>query len=88
MLKNVSFHITFLFLYVQHHKKQILANFFQSVHKLSFFIFLLVCPICYLSFLFLNEPELGTENDPGMVMTPLTSSILDETRFEPTTYSS
>jgi hypothetical protein len=35
--------------------------------------------------IFSNEPELGIEIDPGMVMTPLPSSILDETRFEPTT---
>ncbi len=37
-------------------------------------------------YLFSIEPELDTEIDPGMVMTPLPSSILDETRFEPTTY--
>jgi hypothetical protein len=33
----------------------------------------------YLS-LFSIEPELGTEIDPGMVMTPFPSSILVETR--------
>jgi hypothetical protein len=38
--------------------------------------------------LFSNEPELGTKIDPGMVMTPFPSSLLDETRFKPTTYRS
>ncbi len=52
-------------------------------------IFLLVCPIWLPVFsLFSIEPELGTEIDSGMVMTPFPSSILDETRFEPTTYRS
>jgi hypothetical protein len=35
----------------------------------------------------LNEPELGTEIDPGMVMIPFPSSIIDKTKFEPTTVS-
>jgi hypothetical protein len=36
--------------------------------------------------LFSNEPELGTEIESGIVMTPFPYSIVDETRFEPTTY--
>jgi hypothetical protein len=46
-------------------------------------------PFGYLYFLyFSNEPEMGTEIDSGMVMKPFPSSLLDETRFEPTTYRS
>jgi hypothetical protein len=52
---------------------------FFRLHLLVFFnIFLLACPI-WLPIFFLyfqNEPELGTEIDPGMVMTPFPSSIL------------
>jgi len=32
-----------------------------------------------------NEPDLGAGIDAGMALTPFPSSILDETRFEPTT---
>jgi hypothetical protein len=32
------------------------------------------------------EPELGAGIDPGMAFTLFPSSILDETRFEPTTF--
>jgi hypothetical protein len=32
------------------------------------------------------EPELGAGKDPGMAFTPFSSSILDEIRFEPTTF--
>ncbi len=50
---------------------------------------LLVWPIWLPAFsLFSKEPELGTESDPSMVLTPFPSIILDETRFEPTTYRS
>jgi hypothetical protein len=39
--------------------------------------FLLTCPMRLPIFsLFSNEPELGTEIDPGMVVTPFPSSIL------------
>ncbi len=49
----------------------------------------MACPIWLLVFsLFLYEPELGIEINHGMVMTPFPSSILDETRFEPTVYRS
>jgi hypothetical protein len=34
---------------------------------------------------FSNEPEFGAEIDPGMALIPWPSSILDGTRFEPTT---
>jgi len=37
---------------------------------------------------FYNEPELDARIDPGMAFTPFPSSILDETRFEPTTFES
>ncbi len=41
----------------------------------------------FVSFLFFyNEPELGAEINPGMALAPFPSSILDETRFEPTTF--
>jgi hypothetical protein len=33
----------------------------------------------------MNEPELGAGIDPGMSCNPFPSSILDKTRFEPTT---
>jgi hypothetical protein len=50
-------------------------------------LLVVVCPIRLPVFsLFSNEPELGTEIDPGMDKTPFISSILDETKFEPTTY--
>jgi hypothetical protein len=57
-------------------------------HKKLFYYkyFLLPCPI-WLP-LFSNEPEMGTEIESGMIITPFPSSILDETRFEPTTYRS
>jgi len=50
-------------------------------------MYFLVCPIWLLVFFlfFYNEPELGAGIDPGMALTPFPSSILDETRFEPTT---
>jgi hypothetical protein len=49
--------------------------------------FFLACPIWLPVFsLFSNELELGTEIDPGMVMTPFPSGILDETGLEPTTH--
>ncbi len=47
------------------------SKFFVGVPHLATYIF------------FSNEPELGTEIDSGMVMTPF--SILDERRFEPPT---
>ncbi len=51
-----------------------------------FLIFLLACLIRLpIISLFSNEPELGTEIDPGMVMTPFPSSILGGSRFELTT---
>ncbi len=66
-----------------------LGHFERTAEFFFFNIFLLVCPIWLPVFsLFSNEPELGTEIDSGMVMTPFTSSILDETSFEPTTYRS
>ncbi len=40
------------------------------------------------TFIFLNyqiEPELGAGINPGMALTPFPSSILDATRFKPTT---
>jgi len=48
----------------------------------------LVCPIWLPVFLlfFYNEPELDAEINPGMGLAPFSSSILDETRFEPTTF--
>ncbi len=50
---------------------------------------MLACPIWLPVFSeFSNEPELGTEIDPGTVAPSFPSSILDETRFEPTTYRS
>ncbi len=46
----------------------------------------LLCPIWVsVFFSFSNEPELGEGIDPGMALIPFSSSILDETRFEPTT---
>ncbi len=47
----------------------------------------LMCPIWLPVFvlLFYNEAELGAGIDPGMALTPFPSSLLDETRFEPTT---
>jgi hypothetical protein len=35
---------------------------------------------------FNNEPELGERIDRGIALTQFPSSILDETRFEPTTF--
>jgi len=54
--------------------------------KKSFF----VCPIWLpVFFLFVyNEPELGAGINPGMAFTPFPFSILDETKFEPTTFHS
>jgi len=33
-----------------------------------------------------NQPELGAGNDPGMALTPFSTSALDETRFKTTTF--
>jgi hypothetical protein len=68
---------------------QVNYTFAPTISMAEFFlnIFLLAYPIWLPVFsLFLNEPELGTEIDSGMVMTPFPSIVLDETRFEPTTY--
>jgi len=35
---------------------------------------------------FYNETELGARIDPGMALTPFSSSILDDIIFEPTTF--
>ncbi len=43
-------------------------------------------PVLFL--FFYNEPELGAGINPGMALSPFPSSILDETRFEPTTFRS
>jgi hypothetical protein len=40
----------------------------------------------YFSYFYMNEPELGIGIDPGMAFNPFPSSILDKTRFEPTTF--
>jgi len=46
-----------------------------------------VCPIWLpVVTLFSNEPELGVEIDPGTALTLFPSSILDQARFEPTTF--
>jgi len=49
-----------------------------------------VCPVWLPVFFlfFYNGPELGAGNDPGMALTPFPTSILDEMRFEPTTFKS
>jgi len=39
---------------------------------------------CIFSYFFYKEPEWGTIIDPGTALTLFPSSILDETRFEPT----
>jgi len=50
-------------------------------------IIFLVCPIWLPAFfLFLNEPKFYAGINLGMVLTPNTSSILDETRYKPTTF--
>jgi len=36
--------------------------------------------------IFYNEPELGAVIDSGMALTPFPYSILEETRFKPTTF--
>jgi hypothetical protein len=53
-------------------KKTLLYTFFGVPHLVVFF-------------LFSNEVELGARIDSGMALTPFSSSISDETRFEPTT---
>jgi len=50
-----------------------------------FKIFFLVCPI-WLPVFFYDEPQLGAAIDPGKALTLFPSSILDETRLEPTTF--
>jgi len=42
----------------------------------------------YIFLFFYNQPDLGAGIDPGMALTLFPSSILDETRFEPTTFGS
>jgi len=68
---------------------------FNRISSLTYILFLknfffLVCPIWLPVFFlfFYNEPELGAEINPGMAVAPFPSSILDETRFEPTTFQS
>jgi len=50
-----------------------------------FFWCMLHLATCIFSF-FYNKPELDARIDPGMTLAPFSSSILDETRFEPTTF--
>ncbi len=40
------------------------------------------------SYFSMNEPELGAGIDLGMAFNPFSSSILDKTRFKPTTFRS
>jgi hypothetical protein len=49
----------------------------KLTEKISFLLFLLVCPVwLHVFFLFFyNETELGAEIDPVMVLTPVPSSI-------------
>jgi hypothetical protein len=57
--------------------KGIHDSFYESEPAVLFFKkFCWHAPFGYLCFLFSNEPELGTEIDPSMVMTPFLSSIL------------
>jgi hypothetical protein len=45
------------------------------------YFFLLACPIrlaAYIFYLFSNKQELGTEIDPGIVITPFPSSLLGQ----------
>jgi len=37
-------------------------------------------------YILFSEPVLGWEIDSGMILTPFSSSILDEARFEPTAF--
>ncbi len=69
--------------FVQHYTSLV------DISKICIFkkMFMLAWPIWLPVFsLFSNEPELGTEIDPGMAITTFPSSLLDKTRFEPTTY--
>ncbi len=68
------------------------SSTFMDIIKLKFFknlkIFfwcMLHLATCIFSF-FYNKPELDARIDPGMTLAPFSSSILDETRFEPTTF--
>ncbi len=65
------------------------SAFFLSPYQ-TFFRYFLVCPIWLLEFFlfFYNEPDLGAGIDPGMALTTFPSSMLDKTRFEPTTFRS
>jgi len=59
------------------------------MYRVLFKIVFWCAPFGYLYFsYFFNEPELGAGIDPGMALTTFPSSILDETRFEPTTFGS
>ncbi len=51
-----------------------------------FLVYLIWLPVFFL--FFNNEPELAAEINPGMALAPFPSSILDETRFKPTTFQS
>jgi hypothetical protein len=58
--------------------------------KASFPCFIVFCRFApfgylYFSYFSMNEPELGAGIDLCMAFNPFPSSILDETRFEPTT---
>jgi len=52
----------------------------------NFLMFFVVPHLTVFFLFFYNEPELGVGIDPGMALTPFSSGILEETRFEPTTF--
>jgi len=66
-------------------------NFYSSSSSLSIPFFVKIFSgVPHLAtcifFSFYNEPELGPRINTGMALTPFPSIILDETRFEPTTF--
>ncbi len=67
--------------------------FFRNQNKIDSVLVGCVCQkmrtVSLFLLFFYNEPELGASRiDPGMALTPFPSSILDELRFEPTTFRS
>jgi hypothetical protein len=67
-----------------------LSNDKSTTDTPVFFIFVVGVPhlATYIFLNFQTKPELGAGFDRGMAFTPFPSSLLDETRFEPTIFRS
>jgi hypothetical protein len=88
IVREIIFHFVPIMLVI--HGYVVAINFVFLFTKITFSFFCRFAPFGYLYFSYfsMNEPELGAGIDPGMAFNPFPSSILDKTRFKPTTFRS